>query len=41
MLPVDPSPTLDPDLSAAMQRGWNRSTTVEMDLGVFASDAFY
>ena len=38
---MDPSPAFDLNPSAAAQRSWNRSTTVEMELSVFASDVFY
>ena len=40
-LPVDPSPTFDPDPSAVVQKSWNGSATVEMDLSGIASGAFY
>ena len=40
-LPVDPSPAFDPDPSAALQKSWNGSATMEMDLSGIASGAFY
>ncbi|KAM5544441.1 hypothetical protein V8D89_002101 [Ganoderma adspersum] len=40
-LPVDPSPAFNPDPSAIVQKSWNGSATVGMDLSSIASGAFY